>query len=95
MVADRDVVVKILIEVRLSIGIQIMQAGYLVTAEHIYFVVHDFQTQWLEQAGGESAPLEFFKVFIDAAHDPHITCHGTHCRGFAVLKEIKSTTTDP
>src|SRR5438034_2336185 len=64
------VVIEILIEIRLAITIEIVQARNLIAAKDIDLVVNDFQPQRLEKSRGVAFPDEVIKLVVDAGNDP-------------------------
>ena len=75
------------VEVRFAVGVEVMQAGDLVTAEDEHLAVHDFHAQRLMQAGGETAPGH--GVARESLQDPDLSGHGAHGRR-PVREEIQS-----
>ena len=95
MVGDGNVIVEVLVEIRLAVLVEIVQARNLITPQYIHLAFNNFQAEWLKEAGGVPAPFQFLKFLIDAANNPHVPRDRTHRRCCAVFKKIKSTTTNP
>src|SRR5687767_15063808 len=69
---DLPFVVEVLVPVRFTIPIAIVQTSDLVPTDHVNLIAYDFQTERLEQAGGESLPAEAIEAVVDPRHQPHI-----------------------
>ena len=69
---DDRVVVEIFVKIRRAVAVQIMQARDLIAAEHVHFVIDDFEAERLKQARRKPPPRELAERVVDAAHNPHV-----------------------
>src|SRR5687767_8480121 len=56
LLSDGDIVIEVLVEIRFAIAVQIVEAGDLITSQHIHLVLDDLQAERLKHAGGKSFP---------------------------------------
>ena len=91
----RDVVIEVLVEVRLAVVVQVVQARDLIAAEHIHFVLNDLQAERLEKSGGVTLPRHAVEFVVDVAEQPHVARHRANCRARAVRKKVDAAATNP
>jgi hypothetical protein len=95
MFGDLVVVVEALDKVDFAVAIEVAQPGNLVAAGDVDDLIHYFDSERLEQAGGDAFPNELFEVSIDAGDDPHVAVPSANCGTFAVAKEIEAAKAHP
>ena len=60
------IVVEVLVEVRLAVMVQVVQARDLITACHVHFPVDHLEAQRLEQARRIPAPRQLVEFIVEA-----------------------------
>ena len=95
VLGDLVVVVEAFDKVDFFVAIQVAQPGNLVAAGDVDELIHYFDSEGLEQAGGDAFPNELFEVSVDAGDDPHVAVPGANCGTFAVAKEIEAAKAQP
>src|SRR5262245_14937925 len=93
--ADQGVVIEVLVEVRLSISVQIAKARDLVAAQHVDLFLDDLQAQRLKKPGGDTSPAEVCEGTIQPRDNPDITAPGRNGRAPSIGEEIHTSETHP
>src|SRR5262249_19249841 len=64
-----------LVEIRLAIAIQVVQARDLIAAKYIGFSLGDNESERLMQSRGEAPPANVLQLFVQALDAPHVALH--------------------
>ena len=77
-----------LVEVRLVVAVQVMQARHLVATEHMQPAADDLDAQRLVQPRGETLPAHLTQFGVETAHEPDLARHRADRRG-AIGQEVE------